>query len=169
MDGQVEIYSVESLDAMQRRQLSELLISVVADGASVGFLAPLGFEEAADYWDQALEPGVLLWVAASGGMILGTVQLHLAAKANGAHRAEVAKLMVHPDFRKKGIGRLLMARLEQAAVEKQRSLLILDTREGDPSNLLYQSLGYREAGRIPGYARSTDGRLEATIYYYKEL
>ncbi|MMZ68282.1 Acetyltransferase [compost metagenome] len=78
-------------------------------------------------------------------------------------------MMVHPGYRKKGIGRRLMERVERAALEEQRSLLILDTREGDPSNLLYQSLGYRAAGRIPGYARSSDGRLEATVFYYKQL
>lgn len=169
MSEQVEIMKVEGLDEPKRGQLAELLIYVVADGASVGFLAPLSRDEALDYWDHVLGPDVLLWAAAINGKVVGTVQLHLAIKANGAHRAEVAKLMVHPGYRKKGIGRRLMERVERAALEARRSLLILDTREGDPSNLLYQSLGYRAAGRIPGYARSSDGRLEATVFYYKQL
>jgi ribosomal protein S18 acetylase RimI-like enzyme len=116
-----------------------------------------------------LRPGVLLWVAAADGVIQGTVQLHLVQKPNGLHRAEVVKLLVHPGARRQGIARRLMAVLEEEAGRLQRTLLVLDTREGDPSNLLYRSLGYREAGRIPHFCRSEDGRLDATVIYYKLL
>jgi ribosomal protein S18 acetylase RimI-like enzyme len=77
--------------------------------------------------------------------------------------------MVHPDFRRRGIGSLLMERAEAAAIAAGRTLIVLDTREGDPSNDLYRSLGYIEAGRIPQYARSASGALDATVLYYKEL
>ena len=70
---------------------------------------------------------------------------------------------------RQGIARRLMERLEAAAREDGRRLLALDTHQGDPSNERYRSPGYREVGRIPRYARSADGRLEATVYYYKEL
>ena len=50
-----------------------------------------------------------------------------------------------------------------------RTTLVLDTRQGDPSERLYQSLGYRVAGAIPQYARSADGTLAATVFYYKLL
>ncbi len=56
--------------------------------------------------------------------------------------------------RRNGIGQLLMQKAEEKAKQKDRSLLVLDTREGDPSNNLYTSLGYIQAGRIPNYARS---------------
>jgi ribosomal protein S18 acetylase RimI-like enzyme len=56
---------------------------------------------------------------------------------------------------------------EEAAVLDQRSLLVLDTRQGDPSNLLYQSLGYEQAGVIPSYAQSANGQLHSTVFYYK--
>jgi ribosomal protein S18 acetylase RimI-like enzyme len=75
--------------------------------------------------------------------------------------------MTHPDFRRKGLARLLMEKAEERAREENRTLLILDTREGDPSNLLYRSLGYIEAGRIPQYAQSFNGVLDASVFYYK--
>jgi ribosomal protein S18 acetylase RimI-like enzyme len=62
-----------------------------------------------------------------------------------------------------------MERVETAAIADNRTLIVLDTREGDPSNDLYRSLGYIEAGRIPHYARSATGTLDATVFYYKEL
>ncbi len=149
--------------------LAELLTEVVADGASVGFLPPVSPEEARRYWSGVLEPGVHLWIAADGGRIVGTVQLQLAMKANGSHRAEVAKLMVLPEARRRGLARRLMLAAEEKAAKLGRTLLVLDTREGDPSNLLYRSLGYVEAGRIPGYARSAGGKLDGTVIYYKVL
>jgi hypothetical protein len=50
-----------------------------------------------------------------------------------------------------------------------KSLLFLDTREGDPSNDLYAHLGYREAGRIPDWARDSNGVFSTTVFWYKQL
>lgn len=150
-------------------ELTELLIDVVKDGASVGFLSPLSKMDAERYWEDVLQPGVVLWIAESNQRIVGSVQLHLAMKSNAAHRAEVAKLMVHPEFRRRGIAKLLMERAEERAVLLSRTLLVLDTRAGDPSNVLYQSMGYIEVGRIPKYAKSSNGVLDDTVIYYKEI
>ncbi|WP_058303647.1 GNAT family N-acetyltransferase [Gorillibacterium timonense] len=169
MTHEVEILEVKKLDTILEKSLSELLIDVVGDGASIGFLPPLAREEAAAYWKGVLQKGVRLWIAKKNNRVIGTVQLHLALKENGRHRAEVAKLMVHPIGRGEGTGRKLMQTIEKAALEEERSLLVLDTRAGDPSNALYRSLGYLEAGRIPHYARSANGMLHDTIFYYKEL
>lgn len=46
---------------------------------------------------------------------------------------------------------------------------MLDTREGDLSNRLYKSLGYQEVGKIPGFAISPNGDLDATVIYYKGI
>jgi ribosomal protein S18 acetylase RimI-like enzyme len=150
-------------------QLSKLLVAVVASGASVGFLPPLTGEEADAYWKSVLGPGIILFVAEQEERIVGTAQLHLALRANARHRAEVAKVLVHPDHQRQGIGRVLMAEIEAIARANGRSLLVLDTREGDAANAFYRSLGYQEAGRIPHYARSANGDLDATAFYYKEL
>lgn len=169
MSHEITVELLESLQPEMIQELSTLLTEVVEDGASIGFLPPVTAEEASAYWNSVLDPHVLLWVALEGGDIAGTVQLHLAAKANGRHRAEIAKLMVHPEHRRKGIARLLLDTAEQAAAAAERTLLVLDTREGDPSNLLYQSRGYTEAGRIPNFCRSANGQLDATVLYYKNL
>ncbi|MBG9587705.1 GNAT family N-acetyltransferase [Cytobacillus firmus] len=147
-------------------ELSELLIHIVEDGASIGFLPPLKLSEATKYWESALSSEVILLVAKINNQIAGCVQLQLCTKQNGSHRAEIAKLMTHPNFRRNGIGRLLMQKTEERAKQDGRSLLVLDTREGDPSNRLYTSIGYIQAGRIPNYAISSSGKLDATIIYY---
>jgi ribosomal protein S18 acetylase RimI-like enzyme len=169
MNPAFSIIEVDPLETDMHHQLTELLIRVVEDGASVGFLAPLSYDEASAYWEDVLGPGVTLWVAVQNGQMIGTVQLQCAMKANGGHRAEVAKLMVDPASRRGGIGRALMLHLEPKAKQEGRTLLVLDTREGDPSNKLYQSLGYIQAGVIPDYALSSNGQLDGTVLYYKRI
>lgn len=155
------------------RDLVGLLTDAVADGASVGFLAPLPEAAAATHW-RSLEPEVttgsrLLFVARHDGRIVGSVQLALAGQPNAGHRAEVQKLLVHTAARRRGLGARLMAAAERAAAAAGRTLVVLDTRTGDAASRLYERLGYTLAGTIPGYARSSAGRLEGTSIYYRTL
>lgn len=152
-----------------KKELVDLLIQVVDSDASIGFLPPLSNQEAEKYWSGVVSPDVILLIALLEDAVVGTVQLHLSPKPNGSHRAEIAKLMTHPNHQRKGIGRLLMHEAEVRAVQEGRTLLVLDTREGDVSNRLYGSMGYIEGGRIPGYAISANGEKDPTVFYYKML
>ena len=165
----IEIRRLTSMTEDECLALAELLVITVDDGASVGFLPPLDVETAAAYWASVPEPSTRLFVAERAGRIVGSVQAQLATKANGGHRAEIGKLLVHPDARRQGIARQLMVAAERAILADGRSLVILDTRNGDPSNALYRQMGYVECGRIPHYARSADGTLHTTVFYYKLL
>jgi GNAT superfamily N-acetyltransferase len=153
--------------------LTDLLVDAVASGASIGFLPPLGRDDAVAYWNavgNSIDAGErILLVAEHEGRIVGTVQLTLELRANGRHRAEVSKLLVHTGVRRQGIGRALMVAVERLAAERGRTTLVLDTRLGDPSELLYTSLGYIKAGVIPQYARSAAGELHTTAFFYKLL
>jgi ribosomal protein S18 acetylase RimI-like enzyme len=149
--------------------LVEVLVACVNEGASLGFHAPLAPAVAHSWWGSFPREGVILLVAERQGCIVGTVQLHDEESANGAHRGEVAKLLVHPAWRRKGIARTLMTALESEARAAGKTLLHLDTREGDPSNALYAALGYREGGRIPGWARDANGNFSSTVFWYKTL
>jgi ribosomal protein S18 acetylase RimI-like enzyme len=164
----VQIEQVKIIDK-HVDELSELLVKVVENDASIGFLPPLQFSDANKYWLNVLNPEVLLFVAKINNQIVGSVQLQLCTKQNGSHRAEIAKLMTDINYRRNGIGRLLMNKAEERAKQEGRSLLVLDTREGDPSNLLYSSIGYIQAGKIPYYAKSANGQLHSTVLYYKSF
>lgn len=155
--------------------LAEILQACVQDGASVGFVLPFTTAEARAFWLDRVFPGVEagasdLFVARLGDVVIGTVQLVKAAMPNQPHRADVAKLLVHPDHRRHGAGRLLMAALENRARALGLGLLVLDTRSGDPSQSLYETLGFQVAGEIPGYCLNPhDQRAEPTSYLYKVL
>jgi acetyltransferase len=154
-------------------QLTALLQDAVTSGASVGFLPPLADQDALAYWQEVIaalaSPHRLMLIAHADGVLAGAIQLLLASTPNGRHRAEVAKLMVHTRYRRQGIGRALMLAVEGTARHAGRTTLVLDTRQGDPSEQLYLSLGYARAGAIPEYARSADGSLHTTVFMYKLL
>jgi ribosomal protein S18 acetylase RimI-like enzyme len=112
----------------------------------------------------------LLLVARQGNRIAGSVQLDSDTPPNQPHRAEVRKLLVHPDFRRHGLARALMAEVERLAGRLGRSLITLDTRTGDKAEPLYASLGYKTAGIIPGYCLNPfEDRLDSTTVMYKAL
>ena len=62
-----------------------------------------------------------------------------------------------------------MLAVEEHARRLGRTTLVLDTRQGDPSERLYASVGYRLAGAIPAYAKSADGALDPSAFYYRLL
>ena len=157
----------------ERDALAQLLIDVVENGASVGFVLPLSHDEAARYWD-GLAPSLAdgsrwLWAARDGGGLLGTVQLELATKKNGVNRAEVQKLLVHSAARRRGVARALMQTVEARARELRRGLLHLDTEAGSDAEPFYRALGYTAIGGLPEYACSPRGEWRANAIYYKTL
>ena len=170
--GPLAIRTVLVPTASVREGLARLLAETVQDGASVGFLAPVQAATAGKYWKgvfDSLGAGRMLWVAESGGLIVGSVQLELCAKENGLHRAEVQKLFVLPSHRGRGIARRLMDELEAFARSQGRSLLVLDTLAGSGAEAVYRKLGWLRAGEIPHFAADPWGKLFPTVYYYKEI
>lgn len=158
------------LDAM-----TDLLHACVHAGASIGFILPHPRDEARAFWQTAILPAVTagdraLFVATADGALLGSAQLIMATPANQPHRAEVSKVLVHPDARRRGIARALMRQLEAHARAHGKTLLTLDTRTGDMAEPLYLSEGFKAAGVIPGYCLSHDRKsLDSTTYMYKSL
>ena len=154
--------------------LIELLLDSVEGGASVGFLSPLKRETADAFWRDMLREvespyRVILVATTEQGEVAGSVQLALGQKENGRHRAEVQKLLVHTRYRNRGLGRRLMGAIEREAQQRGITLLYLDTIEGELAEQLYLKLGYIRVGEIPNYASFPDGRLWATVIFYKEL
>lgn len=155
--------------------LAELLHACVHAGASVNFVLPFSGKDAQAFWMAKVLPGVrsgglVVLVAEIDGALVGTVQFDIDTPPNQPHRAEVRKLLVHPDRRRRGIGKALMAELERRALAMGRTLLTLDTRSGDDAEPLYVALGYQTVGQIPGYCRDPfDGRLDATTIMFKTL
>lgn len=155
--------------------LVELLHACVHAGASVNFVLPFSLDDSEAFWRRKTGPALadgtrVLLVARLAGQLIGSVQLDTHTPPNQPHRAEITKLLVHPNARRRGTARALMADIEVRARSLGRSLITLDTRTGDKAQPLYASLGYEVAGVIPGYSIDPlNGSLDSTTYMYKTL
>lgn len=86
--------------------LSEILASCVNGGASVSFMLPFAPQTAITFWQRTADS-----VAAGERIVLaafdaeerpvGTVQLITSQPENQPHRADVAKLLVHQNVRRR--------------------------------------------------------------------
>ncbi|UVC18658.1 GNAT family N-acetyltransferase [Mesorhizobium onobrychidis] len=153
--------------------LVDLLIETVAAGGSVSFMHPLSQEAAGAFWAKSLAAAARGERAVLGAwhveVLVGTVTLLLDCPPNQPHRAEVAKLMTRLEHRGKGIGTRLVRAAETLAVEKGRTLLVLDTATEEGASGLYERLGFTLAGEIPDYALKPHGGLTGTLIYWKRI
>lgn len=73
--------------------------------------------------------------------------------------AEIKRMWVHPEHRRRGFARAILARLEEDAVEQGLAALILNTGREQPEAIeLYESAGY-EAVPAFGHYKSAPGAL----------
>ena len=170
----ISTFSADDIEA-HLDGLGRLLQACVHGGAGVHFVLPFTEKDAEAFWSEKVRPAVkdgarVLLVAQKEGRIAGSVQLDTDTPPNQPHRAEVSKLLVHPDFRRQGIARALIAALEQHAAAAGRNLMTLDTVTGDNAEPLYTSMGYKPVGVLPGYSLNPAGdRLVSTTIMYKLL
>lgn len=167
--------TIEALSASPkiRDMLAEILIEVVANGGSVSFMHPLDRETAGAFWDGALAAAArgerIVLGAWDGEVLAGTVTVLLDFPPNQPHRAEIAKMMTRLSHRGRGVATALMRAAERQAVERGRTLLVLDTATEDGASGLYEKLGFVYAGTIPDFALKPHGGLTGTNVYWKRI
>ncbi len=155
--------------------LCRVLIDSVSDGAAISFMAPLAQSDAERFWMEDVKHSVesedrLLFGAFKDDRLVGTVQLVLGMPPNQPHRAEISKMIVHPNGRRRGLGTALMTAALDAARRAGKTLITLDTRTGDVSEPLYRGVGFEHAGVIPDFAYDPDGTARhSTTYMYRYL
>jgi GNAT superfamily N-acetyltransferase len=179
MADSIIVRRIDAVEAQARGEaLSQALADVLSDcvegGASVSFMLPLPREKALAFWRGVLDgvvgdERVLLVAETADGRVVGTVQLITAQPDNQPHRADIAKMLVHRDVRRRGVAGLLMAAVDAAARDAGKSVLVLDTVTGGDAERLYQRAGWESAGSVPKYALMPDGAYCATTFFYKHL
>ncbi len=169
--------TIRTLDANGTRRhvpdLALVLIDCVTGGASVSFQYPLAHETAEAFWTSVAESVATgttrLLVAEHEGRIVGTVQVELIMRENQPHRAEIAKMLVHREARRLGLGAKLMLAAEAEAKRAGRTLLVLDTMTGSDAERMYTRLGWIRVGTVPGFALMPFGGFCDTTFFYKQL
>jgi ribosomal-protein-alanine N-acetyltransferase len=95
--------------------------------------------------------GRISCVAESGGAVVG-----YAIASNVADEGEILILGIHPDARRRGAARALLAALLKDLGEAGATSVFLEVRRGnEPAIALYTALGFGEAGVRKGYYADT--------------
>src|SRR5213596_328282 len=167
------IRRLHSVDDVQMQSFADPLIDCVEGGASVSFMHPLTRDRAVAFWRRVAQ-GVAageraLLVADDAQGLCGTVQLVLDQPENQPHRADLSKMLVHRRARRQGLGAALMRAAESTAREYGKTLLVLDAVTGGDAERLYQRLGWKRVGVIPGYALMPRGEPCDTTVFYRNL
>jgi ribosomal protein S18 acetylase RimI-like enzyme len=153
--------------------LAEVLVETVAHRGSVSFMHPLDPEAAVSFWNDALAAAArgerVVLGAWDGDVLAGTVSLLLDLPPNQPHRAEIAKMMTRLRHRGRGVARALLIEAERLAVERGRTLLVLDTATDEGASGLYERMGFVFAGEIPDFALKPHDGLTGTKFYWKRI
>ncbi|KQV36292.1 GNAT family N-acetyltransferase [Rhizobium sp. Root1204] len=170
----IEIDILDSDKATEQLpRFSDILVDSVEGGALIGHVIPVNIAAVASYWEDVIASvgaGERLLICASvEGQIAGTVQLYLSPEPNAPHRGEVYKLLVHREFRTRGIGEALMLAVEAEARKQARTLLLLDTVKGGAGERLYRRLGWQEIGVVPKHFVDPWGEFKSSVYMMRFL
>ena len=174
LDFRITALDAVAIDALNS-EFCTLLTDCVEAGASIGFMSSLSAGRAEEFWRGVAEAVArgdrMLWTVrdTGTGTLLGTVQLITGLPDNQPHRGDVAKLMVSPDARRRGVAAALMTALEAEARVRGLRTLVLDTVTGSPADALYRKRGWVEVGAVPDYALFPDGSPCSTTFFYKTL
>jgi GNAT superfamily N-acetyltransferase len=111
----------------------------------------------------------ILVVAELDGHVVGMAQLVRSGATNARHRAEVRRVAVASAARGTGVGRRLMAAVEEEARANGMTLLWLTTHADTDADRFYEAIGYTRLGVMPRYSRRPDGALASGVFFYREL
>ncbi|ANH66468.1 GNAT family N-acetyltransferase [Mitsuaria sp. 7] len=147
----------DQIDDRVAAELIGLINSTVSDGGTLGYEQVLTPHQEVQFI-AGLRVGI-----ASGRthLLLGRVDgrpafmalLHLNGMANCRHRAELAKGVVHPDFRGLHLVPLAFREIARLAERLDVEQLVLDVRENTRAHRLWQFFGFETYGVLEDYAR----------------
>ncbi len=143
------------------RQMEYKDITAVAEIEKLCFSSPWNEQMISEEIDNDFSQ---MFVAESEGAVCGYCGVQLLAG-----EGYITNIAVHPDFRRKGIGRLLLQRLEALANEEHAEFLTLEVRESNaPAIALYSGMGFEAVGiRRQYYTNPTEDALLMTREFEK--
>lgn len=79
--------------------------------------------------------------------------------------AELLLFAISPQYRRRGLGDILLKRLLEEIEDNGVASIMLEMRSGNPAEFLYRNHSFLPIGRRPNYYRGADGtRLDAITF-----
>ncbi len=112
--------------------------------------------ESAFRYELTSNPGSLLWVAeadlAEGPRVIGSIVVWMILD-----EAHIATIAVHPDYRRRGVSKQLLAVALRQAIQQGATLATLEVRAGNlAAQALYRRFRFEIVGRRSRYYRDNN-------------
>jgi ribosomal-protein-alanine N-acetyltransferase len=125
-------------------------VSTVVDLDQKSFSLP--WPERSFRFELTDNPASRCWVAELDGKVVGMIVVWLIVE-----EAHVATLATHPDYRRQGIGRRLLAHALRYLIDDGARSSFLEVRESNiAAQEMYRKFGYEATGRRRRYYRDND-------------
>ncbi|MCG8926256.1 GNAT family N-acetyltransferase [Lentzea sp. CC55] len=170
-----ELHWLTEADDHLRAEIHAVVHDVVAAGGAVGYHEPPTYDRISTWLDTVLKQvrdGDAAFTAALVDGVVRAVGLwRRGPTAVFQHRAEVQQVMAHPSARGLGLGRLVVEGLVDNARARGIEIVMLGVRGNNHGAIeLYESIGFREWGRMPnaiavGTERWDDVRMYLPLGY----
>ncbi|WP_329787206.1 GNAT family N-acetyltransferase [Lentzea sp. DG1S-22] len=149
-----ELHWLTEADDHLRAEIHAVVHDVVAAGGAVGYHQPPTYDRISTWLDTVLKQvrdGDAAFAAALVDGVVRAVGLwRRGSTAVFQHRAEVQQVMAHPSARGLGLGRLVVEGLVGNARARGIEIVMLGVRGNNHGAIeLYESIGFRECGRMP--------------------
>jgi RimJ/RimL family protein N-acetyltransferase len=154
-----------------RLALAKLYDRIVAEGTSYPHEGPVTEDEFLDYWVRGKRTVVAYErPRKTDAKLLGAFYLKPNWPGRARHVAN-AGFIVMPEWRNRGLGRLLGAvMLDYAKELGYRSVIFnLVFSENLAARHLWEKLGFRVLGAIPGAVRTNDGKYQDALIMFRSL
>ncbi|GAA3858318.1 hypothetical protein GCM10022243_24960 [Saccharothrix violaceirubra] len=167
---EIDLIRPDEPDEHLRAGVHEVLHDVVAAGGAIGYPNPPD-RTATDAWLDSVFDDVTrgrggLVLARVDGVISGTAAWHGEGMGVFAGCAELRRVTAHPRARGLGLGALLVADVIATTRAAGLELLTLGVRGNNRNAIgLYESLGFREWGRLPNSVAVGDTRFDSVRMY----
>ena len=84
---------------------------------------------------------------------------------HGYEEEELLLFAVDPEYRRRGLGTMLLERFAASAQARGAQQLLLEMRQDNPAEHLYRAFGFSPVGRRSGYYRAPNGaRFDALTF-----
>ncbi len=160
------IRRVRALGEPELSDAAGLLRRLVADGAALGWVDPPPVEEVRDLLRAvAADPDAALVTATEDGRLRAFGYWRRYERPTHRPHADIEKVAVDPDHQGRGLGRQVMTALIAAARDAGIEVLTLDFRgDNRRAAALYESLGFRQYGRLERFVAVGDRRWDKLFY-----
>jgi Acetyltransferases len=143
--------------------LATIRLATAADAYEIGVMSRYLIEAGLQGWSWP-PPRVMKAIQdPNTNVIVAPIERHLVGFAIGEFgdtRAHLSLLAVKPSHQRCGIGRALLAWLQDAALVAGISTITLELRANNhAARMFYRSLEFKETGYLPGYYHGVETAL----------